>query len=106
MEIPETLGIPVRTPAFRATPPLMNTASFTPDRRASAATRTATDLQIPADGELSELTAHALGCHLLLPSARTVIDIGGQDAKVVSLDAQGRMASFVMNDPSNFYLPF
>ena len=27
-----------------------------------------------------------------------MIDIGGQDAKVVSLDAQGRMASFVMND--------
>lgn len=52
----------------------------------------------PADGELSELTAHALGCHLLLPETRTVIDIGGQDAKVVSLDANGRMAGFVMND--------
>lgn len=52
----------------------------------------------PADGELSELTAHALGCHFLLPEARTVIDIGGQDAKVVTLDDQGRMASFVMND--------
>lgn len=52
----------------------------------------------PADGELSELTAHALGCHFLLPEARTVVDIGGQDAKVISLDAQGRMASFVMND--------
>lgn len=52
----------------------------------------------PADGELSELTAHALGCRFLLRSARTVIDIGGQDAKVISLDAQGRMASFVMND--------
>lgn len=52
----------------------------------------------PADGELSELTAHALGCHFLLPETRTVIDIGGQDAKVVSLDANGRMAGFVMND--------
>lgn len=52
----------------------------------------------PADGALSELTAHALGCHFLLPEVRTVIDIGGQDAKVISLDAQGRMASFVMND--------
>lgn len=52
----------------------------------------------PADGELSELTAHALGCHFLLPEAKTVIDIGGQDAKVISLDAQGRMGSFVMND--------
>lgn len=52
----------------------------------------------PADGDLSELTAHALGCHFLLPETRTVIDIGGQDAKVVSLDANGRMAGFVMND--------
>lgn len=52
----------------------------------------------PADEELSELTAHALGCHFLLPEARTVIDIGGQDAKVITLDAQGRMAGFVMND--------
>lgn len=52
----------------------------------------------PADGELSELTAHALGCHFLLPEVRTVIDIGGQDAKVISLDGQGRMAGFVMND--------
>lgn len=52
----------------------------------------------PADGELSELTAHALGCHFLLPETRTVIDIGGQDAKVVSLDANGRMDGFVMND--------
>lgn len=52
----------------------------------------------PADGELSELTAHALGCHFLLPEARTVIDVGGQDAKVIALDVQGRMSSFVMND--------
>ena len=51
-----------------------------------------------ADGELSELTAHALGCHYLLPGVRTVIDIGGQDAKVISLDGQGRMSGFVMND--------
>lgn len=51
-----------------------------------------------ADGEISELSAHALGCHLILPEARTVIDIGGQDAKVISLDEQGRMSGFVMND--------
>lgn len=51
-----------------------------------------------ADGEISELTAHALGCHFLRPETRTVIDIGGQDAKVISLDADGRMSGFVMND--------
>ena len=51
-----------------------------------------------ADAEISELSAHALGCHYLMPEAGTVIDIGGQDAKVISLDAQGRMSGFVMND--------
>lgn len=47
---------------------------------------------------ISELTAHGLGSHLLFPDARTVIDIGGQDAKVIQLDTDGRMANFVMND--------
>lgn len=51
-----------------------------------------------ADGERSELTAHALGCHFWMPEARTVIDIGGQDAKVITLDARGQMEGFVMND--------
>ena len=51
-----------------------------------------------ADGEISELSAHALGCHFILPEARTVVDIGGQDAKVISLDGQGRMSGCVMND--------
>jgi len=51
-----------------------------------------------ADGEISELTAHARGCHFLQPEARTIIDIGGQDAKVIALDANGIMQNFVMND--------
>lgn len=51
-----------------------------------------------SDREISELSAHALGCHFILPEARTVIDIGGQDAKVISLDLQGRMSGFTMND--------
>ena len=51
-----------------------------------------------ADLTISELTAHGLGNHLLFPEARTIIDIGGQDAKVIELDANGRMANFVMND--------
>lgn len=51
-----------------------------------------------ADHTISELTAHGLGNHFLFPEARTVIDIGGQDAKVIGLDANGQMAGFVMND--------
>ena len=51
-----------------------------------------------ADGEISELTAHALGGRFVFPDLRTVIDIGGQDAKIISLTADGRMSNFIMND--------
>jgi len=51
-----------------------------------------------ADGEVSELTCHALGGHFIFPDPRTVIDIGGQDAKVIVLNERGQMTNFVMND--------
>ena len=51
-----------------------------------------------ADGEISELTAHALGGRFVFPDLRTVIDIGGQDAKIISLTPDGRMSNFIMND--------
>lgn len=51
-----------------------------------------------ADFEVSELTCHALGAHYIFDDVRTVIDIGGQDAKVLSLNDEGRMVNFVMND--------
>lgn len=51
-----------------------------------------------ADYQVSELTCHAVGTHHVLPNVRTVIDIGGQDAKVLALNDKGRMVKFVMND--------
>lgn len=51
-----------------------------------------------ADYQMSELSCHAMGAHHIFPDVRTVIDIGGQDAKVLSLNDQGRMVNFVMND--------
>jgi len=51
-----------------------------------------------ADGVLTEIRAHALGMHHLAPGCTTVIDIGGQDSKVISLDAVGRVTNFQMND--------
>ena len=53
---------------------------------------------VEADAQLSELSCHAKGAHYLFPEARTVIDIGGQDAKVMKLDGEGRMTAFLMND--------
>ncbi len=51
-----------------------------------------------ADAEISEITCHARGARHLVPEARTVIDIGGQDSKVIALDPGGRVADFAMND--------
>jgi predicted CoA-substrate-specific enzyme activase len=50
------------------------------------------------DRTVTELTCHAKGCHFLNPQVRTVIDIGGQDSKVIRLNDHGDMVDFVMND--------
>lgn len=51
-----------------------------------------------ADREMSELSCHAKGAEFLFPGVRTVIDIGGQDAKVLRVGAGGILENFVMND--------
>lgn len=51
-----------------------------------------------ADYVVSELSCHALGAHALDGEAKTVIDIGGQDAKVLRLGPEGKLESFLMND--------
>jgi len=47
---------------------------------------------------LTEIRAVALGARRVRPGARTLLDIGGQDTKVVSLDAKGSVVKFEMND--------
>ena len=51
-----------------------------------------------ADITRTEISCHATGAHFMNPKARCVIDIGGQDSKVICLDDNGNVASFVMND--------
>ena len=50
------------------------------------------------DASVTEITCHAKGAHYLDPEVRTVIDIGGQDSKVIRIDENGTVQSFVMND--------
>jgi predicted CoA-substrate-specific enzyme activase len=45
----------------------------------------------------TEISCHSRGCHHYYPEEITVIDIGGQDNKVVKMDASGRKTSFKMN---------
>lgn len=51
-----------------------------------------------ATGTKTEITCHARGAHFLDSGARTIIDIGGQDSKVICLDAGGSIVNFMMND--------
>ncbi len=54
---------------------------------------------VPASGRrVTEITCHARGARHLFPEARTVLDIGGQDSKVIRLSPDGRVADFAMND--------
>ena len=47
---------------------------------------------------ITEITCHAKGAYFLFPGIRTIIDIGGQDSKVIRIDEEGRVLHFVMND--------
>ena len=51
-----------------------------------------------AHKRVTEITCHARGAVALFPGTRTVIDIGGQDSKVIRVDPTGRVQSFQMND--------
>lgn len=51
-----------------------------------------------ADSTITEITCHACGVRREVPDARTVIEIGGQDSKVLHLEADGGVRDFTMND--------
>lgn len=51
-----------------------------------------------ADRNFTEITCHARGAVAMVPDARLVIDIGGQDSKTISVDSNGLVAQFAMND--------
>ena len=50
------------------------------------------------DKAVSEVSCHGKGAKWLVPSARTIIDIGGQDCKLIKLDDNGKLVKFVTND--------
>jgi predicted CoA-substrate-specific enzyme activase len=50
------------------------------------------------DKSVTEIICHGAGAHYLNSSVRLIIDIGGQDSKVILLDGQGTVKDFAMND--------
>ena len=51
-----------------------------------------------ADENISEISCHAMGVHVTDPSVKAIIDIGGQDVKGISVDTDGTVKNFAMND--------
>ncbi len=51
-----------------------------------------------ANRTITEITCHARGVHQLVHGARTVVEVGGQDSKILHLEPNGRVRDFAMND--------
>jgi (R)-2-hydroxyacyl-CoA dehydratese activating ATPase len=51
-----------------------------------------------ANKTVTEIACHGRGAFYLNPDTRTIIDIGGQDAKAISLGEKGKVIDFVIND--------
>lgn len=51
-----------------------------------------------SDKQVTEITCHGKGANILSEGIRTIIDIGGQDSKVIILDRDGNIRDFLMND--------
>ncbi|MGV8057015.1 MAG: acyl-CoA dehydratase activase [Smithellaceae bacterium] len=47
---------------------------------------------------LTEISCHAYGAHYLNPAVRTILDMGGQDSKVIRCNERGKVVNFLMND--------
>lgn len=51
-----------------------------------------------ADKVITEISCHAKGLHYMLPMTRTILDMGGQDCKVIACNEKGMVDHFLMND--------
>ncbi len=78
---------------------LLQQNSISPEKiAATVATGYGRNAVISADTTITEITCHAVGVRQVAPHARTVIDIGGEDSKLLRLDPNGKVRDFAMND--------
>lgn len=52
----------------------------------------------PAHDDVTEVTADARGASMLMPSARTVIDVGAEEGRGISVDDAGKVVDFAINE--------
>ena len=50
------------------------------------------------NNKIQDVVADAAGTHFLFPQARTVIDVGGEEARGIKVDEKGRVADFALNE--------
>ncbi len=77
---------------------LADAGATEPDIAFAVATGYGRESAAPAGLRVTEITCHARGARHLFPGARTVLDIGGQDSKVIRVSPDGKVADFAMND--------
>jgi predicted CoA-substrate-specific enzyme activase len=85
------------------TDPVGNARALVQDRSYSRLVATGYGRQLAveralADEVISEIKAYGLGAYHLYPDLGTVLDIGGQDSKVIRVGSQGKVVRFEMND--------
>ena len=51
-----------------------------------------------AQKNITEITCHVKGTFFLNPNIRTILDIGGQDSKVIKVSSDGNVLDFIMNE--------
>lgn len=69
-----------------------------PDTEFVVSTGYGRELLKDADAKITEITCHGAGAAYLAPGCDAVIDVGGQDCKVILLNRDGQVTDFLMND--------
>ncbi len=91
-------GADSRDASGRALASALATGALTTDPAYIISTGYGRDIAARSNETITEITCHARGVHALMPSVRTIIDIGGQDSKVIKITDAGKVIDFAMND--------
>ncbi len=88
---------------FTGQDPLANSHRLINSRKIDKLVSTGYGRHLAAEHEIAnevitEIRAYAIGAHHLYPDVRTILDIGGQDSKVISVNSTGNVVKFEMND--------
>ncbi len=91
-------GTDFETASFEARDAVLEQAGLKPDELTSVVSTGYGRKSVPFSTKtITEISCHGKGCLHYCPGPITVVDIGGQDNKIIKLDADGRRVAFKMN---------